>query len=101
LATSVMFGPLLPGISDTDAALAKLFALAAEVNVDRVWTDLLNPRPRVWASVQDVIRRHQPDLHEHYRGLLFDAVYRDAYRRDLEQRIRRAAARAGVTDRLA
>ncbi len=101
LATSVMFGPLLPGISDTDTALSKLFAMAADVNVDQVWTDLLNPRPRVWASVQDVLRRHLPDLHEHYRGILFDAACRDAYRRELDQRIRRAAAGAGLTDRLA
>lgn len=100
LATSVMFGPLLPGISDTDAALAKLFTMAAEVHVDRIWTDLLNPRPRVWASVQDVLRRHRPDLHEHYRGVLLDAAYRDAYRHELNQRIREAAAAAGLTDRL-
>jgi DNA repair photolyase len=56
LETAVMFGPLLPGISDTDEAVAGLFAMAAEVGVDRVWTDLLNPRPRVWASVQEVLR---------------------------------------------
>ncbi len=101
LATSVMFGPLLPGISDTDAALAKLFAMAAEVNVDQVWTDILNPRPRVWASVQDVLRRHRPDLYEHCRRVLFDPACRDAYWRELEQRIRRAAADTGLTDRLA
>ncbi len=35
LATSVMFGPLRPAISDMDAALAKLFAIAAEVQVLR------------------------------------------------------------------
>ena len=101
LETSVMFGPLLPGISDTDAALAKLFAMAAEAKVDQVWTDILNPRPRVWASVQDVLRRHRPDLQEHYRGVLFDGACRDAYQREMDQRIRRAAAGAGLTDRLA
>jgi DNA repair photolyase len=101
LQTSVMFGPLLPGISDTDAALAKLFAMAAEVQVDQVWTDILNPRPRVWASVQEVLRRHRPDLYEHYRSVLFDPACRDAYRRELDQRIRRAAAGASLTDRLA
>jgi DNA repair photolyase len=101
LATCVTFGPLLPDISDTDAALAKLFELAADVNVDRIWTDLLNPRPRVWASVQGVLRRHQPDLQEHYRRVLFDAACRDAYRREIDQRVRRAAAGAGLMDRLA
>jgi DNA repair photolyase len=85
LKTSVMFGPLLPGISDTDAALAKLFAMAAEVKVDQVWTDMLNPRPRVWTSVQDILRRHRPDLYEHNRGVLFDPTCREAYKRELDQ----------------
>jgi len=99
--TSVMFGPLLPEISDTDAALAEFFGLAAELRVDRIWTDVLNPRPRVWTSVQEVLRRHSPPLLEHYRRILFDPACREAYRRQLGQRISRAAAAAGVTDRLA
>jgi DNA repair photolyase len=100
LATSVMFGPLLPGISDTDEALAMLFALAAEANVDQIWTDVLNPRPRVWVSVQEVLRRHRPDLLERYRGLLFNGAERRAYGRQLDVRIRGAAENAGLADRL-
>lgn len=100
LATSVMFGPLLPQISDTEEALAGLFSIAAEANVDQVWTDILNPRPRVWTSVQEVLRRHRPDLHEYYLGLLFDPARREAYRRDLEQRIRKAADAASLGNRL-
>jgi DNA repair photolyase len=100
LATAVMFGPLLPGISDTEEALGRLFALAAEVKVDQVWTDLLNPRPRVWVSVQEILRRHRPDLHEHCRRVLFDKACRRAYRRELGERIARAARSAGLTDRL-
>jgi DNA repair photolyase len=100
LETAVMFGPLLPGISDTDEALARLFTLATEVMVDQVWTDTLNARPRVWPSVQDVLRRHRPDLHEHYRRLLFDPAARRAYQRQLDRRIRTAARKAGLTDRV-
>ena len=101
LATSVMFGPLLPGISDTDDALDTLFAMAAEANVDHVWKDALNPRPRVWTSVQEVLRRHRPDLYEQFRSIMFDAACRSAYRRELDQRVRTAAARAGLADRVA
>jgi DNA repair photolyase len=101
LETAVMFGPLLPGISDTDAALAELFAMAAELHVDQIWTDTLNPRPRVWASVQEVLRRHCPNWYGPYRGILFDPACRRAYRQELDERIRRAAARANLTDRLA
>ena len=100
LATSVMFGPLLPGISDTDAALAALFRLAADARVERVWTDILNPRPRVWESVQAVVRAHCPDRYELYQRVLFDADYRAAYQRELDERIRLAAETAGLADRL-
>ena len=100
LETVLMFGPLLPEISDTDEALARLFALAAETDVDLVWTDMLNPRPRVWPSVQGVLGRHRPDLVPHYRRLMFDPAQRSAYERQLDARIRRAAKKAGVEDRL-
>jgi DNA repair photolyase len=101
LATAAMFGPLLPQISDTDDALTRLFALAAEAGVDRIWTDTLNPRPRVWPSVQAVLRQHAPELYEHYRRVLFDKQSRRAYEAELDNRVRAAARRAGLLDRLA
>ncbi len=100
LNTAVMFGPLLPGISDTDEALYRLFALAAEAGVERIWTYILNPRPRVWPSVQQVLRHHCSDLYEDFRRMLFDAEARRTYRRLLNQRIRKAAARAGVSGQM-
>ena len=95
LETAVMFAPLLPGISDTPAALAKLYELANEARVDRIWTDGLNARPRVWPSVQELLRQHRPDLYERYQEILFDPARRRAYRRELRARIRAAARNAG------
>ncbi|UCG15333.1 MAG: radical SAM protein [Phycisphaerales bacterium] len=100
LETAIMFGPLLPKISDTDEALAELFALAADTDVGQVWTDMLNPRPRVWPSVQQVLQHHRPDLYEHYRRLMFDSAHRRAYQRQLDGRVRRAAKNAGLANRL-
>ena len=100
LKTAVMFGPLLPEISDTPAALAKLFAMAAEAGVDRIWTDVLNPRPRVWPSVQKLLRRRWPKLYGHYQSLLFDPAFRARYLDKLDSRVRRAATQAGLTSRL-
>jgi len=100
LETTVMFGPLLPGISDTDEVLAQLFSMAAELRVDRIWTDALNPRPRVWPSVQQVLRQHCSELYEHYRVLLFDPAERRRYEQGLNRRIRAAARNAGVAARL-
>jgi DNA repair photolyase len=101
LKTSVMFGPLLPAISDTEEGLGRLFALAAEANVDRVWHDTLNPRPRVWPSVQQLVRHHWPSHYDHYRRVLFDDAYRARYAEELHRRVRQAAAGAGLSDRLA
>lgn len=101
LRTTVMFGPLLPQISDTDEALAALFALASGAGVSRIWTDGLNPRPRVWPSVQAVLQRHRPDLLDHYRRLLFDKTARAEYQHQLRQRVRKAAIAANMTNCLA
>jgi DNA repair photolyase len=101
LRTVVMFAPLLPGISDTQEALGRLFAIAAETRVNRIWTDPINPRPRVWPAVQQVLRRRRPELYDHYQRVLFDAGFRRDYRRRLNARIRKAAQAAGLADRLA
>jgi DNA repair photolyase len=100
LETAVMLGPLLPGVSDTPEALRELFSIAAEAEVDQIWTDALNPRPRVWPSIQGFLRRERSDLLPRYRRVLFDRPYRERYVADLNQRIRAAAAAAGVADRL-
>jgi len=101
LETTVMFGPLLPEISDTPEVLRPLFELAAEADVDRIWTDTLNRRPRVWPSVRKFLRRRRPDLLELYRRVLFDRAYRDDYETKLDRRIRKAARGAGLSRRLA
>lgn len=88
--TSVMFGPLLPGISDTDEALARLFRLAREARVGRIWTDGLNLRSGVWPAVQRVLGEHEPKLLEQYRRILFEPAARREYRRHLKQRIAKA-----------
>jgi DNA repair photolyase len=100
LKTAVMFGPLLPEISDSEETLGQLFTLAAEVGVDQIWTDVMNPRPRVWPSVQRVLREHCGQFYEQYRRMMFDAAYRGEYQRKMGQRIREAAGDAGVADRL-
>lgn len=100
LETSVMFGPLLPAVSDTPEALRELFSIAAAADVDQIWTDSLNPRPRVWPSIQTFLRRHRSDLLPMYRCVLFDRTHRERYVADLNDRIRVAAADAGLADRL-
>jgi len=100
LETVVMFGPLLPGISDTPEALRGLFSLASAADVDRIWTDALNPRPRVWPSIQEFLRSQRSELLPLYHRVLFDRAYRERYRAELDERVRAAADEAGLADRL-
>jgi DNA repair photolyase len=100
LETSVMFGPLLPGLSDGQASLDALFERAADVGVDVIWVDAMNPRPRVWPSVGQLVRREFPELHERYSRMLHHKPTRDDYLEGLRERVAKAARRAGVEDRL-
>ena len=72
LQTSVMFGPLLPFLSDSQAAIDGLLEQVADLGVDRIWVDALNPRPRVWPAVADLLRGKFPELLQPYRKILFD-----------------------------
>lgn len=100
LETSVMFGPLLPGLSDDEASLARLFALAKDAGVDHVWHDCLNPRPKVWESIIVLLRNRYPHLLPLYRSILFNEAARDAYIDALDKRIRAAASDAGMLKRI-
>lgn len=91
LKRAIMFGPLLPLLSDSEESLDRLFERAAELDVERIWIDGLNPRPRVWPAVAELLRREFPQLAESYRRMLFDRRQREAYLETLRIRVRRAA----------
>jgi DNA repair photolyase len=101
LRTSVMFGPLLPFLSDSEAAIEGLFERAAALGIDQIWVDAMNPRPRVWPAVAELLRREFPDLMETYRRMLFDRSSRAAYLDKLRGRIDAAARRHSLADRVA
>ncbi|MHC4479474.1 MAG: SPL family radical SAM protein [Planctomycetota bacterium] len=101
LATAVMFGPLLPWLSDSRESLDALFGRAAEAGVDVIWVDAMNRRPRVWPSVARLLRREFPELHDRYSRMLHHEPTRAAYLDALRERVHGAARRAGVEERLA
>jgi DNA repair photolyase len=100
LRTGIMFAPLLPFLSDTRESLEAMFERAADLAVDDLWVDALNPRPKVWSSVSGLLRREFPDLHEPYRRLLFNEEARALYLAELRRRVSAAAARFKLRDRL-
>lgn len=98
--TSVMFGPLLPFLSDSPASIAALVECAADARVGTIWFDALNPRPRVWPAVASLLRQHYPDLQGQYSKILFSPHERAEYLNALRRRIENVAKRFRLVDRL-
>ena len=101
LKTAVMFGPLLPFLSDSQTAIDALLERAADLAIDVIWVDALNPRPRVWPAVAELLRAEFPELLPQYRKILFDATSRTEYLAELRARIDRAAKRASLAGQVA
>jgi len=98
--TSVMFGPLLPYLSDTEEAIAQLFECAADLKVGAIYVDALNKRPRVWPPVSAFLRRRRPDLLAAYGRILFNQRDRATYLQELQARLTKIARRLRLTRRL-
>ncbi|MGQ9573914.1 MAG: radical SAM protein [Thermoguttaceae bacterium] len=100
LETSIMFGPLLPYLSDSQESIRDLLERAGDLGIDVIWVDALNRRPRVWPSVSRLLRERFPELHRLYQRLLFDPASRAAYLADLRRRVVRAGEQLGLADRV-
>jgi DNA repair photolyase len=100
LETAIMFGPLLPFFSDSQAGIEALFQRAADLAIDVIWVDALNARPRVWPAVAALLQEKFPELRERYRRLLFEAETREAYLAQLRNRVVDAARQLSLSDRI-
>ena len=77
-----------------------MFQRAADLQVEVIWVDALNPRPRVWPTVSQLLRDRFPDLLERYRQMLFDSGARSRYLAELGERVQHAAERVSVQGRI-
>ena len=100
LETAIMFGPLLPFLSDGQACIDALFQRAADLAIDVIWVDALNARPRVWPAVAALLREKFPELRAGYGRLLFEAEARASYLAQLRERVIDAARRFSLYDRV-
>jgi len=100
LKTSIMFGPLLPFLADSPSSIEAMLRRAADLDIDTILVDALNPRPKVWESVDRLLGRHWPDLRERYRRVLFDPGVRAEYLDQLARRVDQAARRCKIAGRL-
>jgi DNA repair photolyase len=100
LKTSIMFGPLLPFLSDNYESVHALLERAAALHVDKIWVDAFNPRPKVWESTSALLDSAFPGLRERYARVLFSAPVRAAYLAGLRDRVAMAAERLHLTGRV-
>jgi DNA repair photolyase len=100
LATAVMLGPLLPFLCDRQENIEALLRQAAAMKVGIICVDAMNPRPRVWPAVSELLRAEFPELLPKYRQVFFQLKAREEYLAELRVRIDRAAKAAGVADRV-
>lgn len=101
LKTAIMFGPLLPFLSDSQVSINSMFQRAAELAIDVIWIDALNPRPKVWSSVANLLHKKFPDLLNRYRRVLFDGKIRAEYLTRLRERVARGTKQFSLTGRVA
>lgn len=100
LKTTIMFAPLLPFLSDGPDALDLMFSAAADLRVDSVLVDALNPRPKVWPSVAALLRKQFPELRDRYSNILFNPKIRADYLASFRRDAALAAERFSLTDRI-
>jgi hypothetical protein len=96
-----MFGPVLPYLSDSQAAIDALLQRAGDLGIERIWVDALNPRSGVWPAIAELLRTEFPDLLPRYRKILFDRAARTQYLQELHGRVDDAARRMSLTERVA
>ena len=93
LETWAFCGPLLPGLSDGEAAVDALFRELCQAGVRRVLVDSLNLRGAAWGRVRAVLVEHYPDLVGFYQSLVRD---RGPYHQALLDRAHQLAGKYGL-----
>ncbi|MFH1502467.1 MAG: radical SAM protein [Candidatus Eisenbacteria bacterium] len=87
------FGPVLPGLSDSEESVAEVLQAVSDAGASRVLVDRLNLYPKVWARLRPVLERRFPGLVDVVQDVRRDP---DSYERELRARVKRAAAAVGL-----
>ncbi len=98
--TYAFVGPLMPGLTDTEENLTDLLKEMKETGVSHFYIDRLNLRFGVWPAVRTLFEKHDPQLLDVCRRVLFNAPEREAYTLRLASMARKIARKRGIEDRL-
>jgi len=96
----VFFGPIIPGLNDSDRDLRAMFRQLASLPLTEILIDRLNARSGVWKALEPLLKELSPGAANLTRRILFSAVDRAGYSDHLARRVRQAAAESSLEDRL-
>jgi DNA repair photolyase len=98
--TWAFLGPFMPFLSDTDENIDALFESLAELKLERIYADRLNPRPGVWQSIKAFLGENYPHLIVRYGKIIYNDQEREAYGNALKHLITLKADKYGLADKL-
>ncbi len=98
--TYAFLGPFMPYITDSEENINLLIEEIKRIKVNYFYVDRLNPRPMVWPSLIDFLRKNYPDMISIYQKILFNSIYRKKYGRLLKIRVFKIALRHSMEDKL-
>jgi DNA repair photolyase len=91
----VFLGPFMPFLSDNEENINAIFEALADVKLERIYADKLNPRPGVWRSIKAFLGENYPHLIGSYGRILYDKIQRKAYSQGLEKLMKLCAGKYG------
>lgn len=94
-------GPFMPFLSDTDENIDALFSNLAEIGIDSIYVDKLNPRPCVWDSIKAFLSENYPYLISHYGKIMYNQQDRENYIASLKQLISMKAKKYDLSEKIA
>ena len=67
--TWVFFGPILPGISDSNQIMKSIISKLSDIGIDYVFADRLNLKRGTWENIKTFIEKEHPQLMTLYEDL--------------------------------
>ena len=98
--TWVFLGPFMPFLSDTDDNVDALFESLAELKLERIYADRLNPRSGVWQSIKSFLSENHPQLIGRYGKIIYNDQEREAYGNGLKELVILKAKKYGLADKV-
>jgi len=91
--TWVFVAPVIPFLTDNESDIKELIESAQEAGAKNITFDSLNPYPKVWNRVMEIIRREYPELVKKYQYYFHN---KPKYEVELKERISKISPGARI-----